>query len=517
MLAALAALPLAAWAEEPVDLAVINRIKAEAFENSKVMENVFYLTDVNGPRLTGSPALEGAAKWVVNRLEEWGLTGAKMETWGPFGRGWQSTRFTAHLKEPQYAPLIGFARPWSPGTNGPVSGTPVMAAMKAEADFGQFKGKLKGRIVLVEAPPSIAPVVAPPARRFTEADLAGMFAAPEPGAGPVGLNPSAPGQPPPNRDAARKFRNDLNRFLTEEGVAVAVYPGERDLGTVRATAAGSRDSKDPVPPPSVAISAEQYNRIARLIEKKIPVTVEFDIAAEFLPEKDSFNVVGEIPGSSKKDEVVMLGAHLDSWTGGTGATDNAAGSAVMLEAVRILKALRLNMPRTVRIALWTGEEQGLLGSKAYVKAHFADAEVMAPKAEHAKLAGYFNMDNGTGKIRGVYLQGNDMMRPVFEAWFGPFRDLGVTTVSIRDTGSTDHVSFHEVGLAGFQFIQDPVEYSTRTHHSNMDVYDRLQKGDLMQASAVVASVVYHAAARGELLPRQPLPKPKKREAAPSGS
>ncbi len=514
VLALAAVFPPAAWAaEEPVDLAAINRIKAEAFDNSKVMEHVFYLTDVNGPRLTGSPGIEGAAKWVVNRLEEWGLTGAKMETWGPFGRGWNSTRFTAHLKAPQYAPLIGFARPWSPGTNGPVSGEPVMAVMKVNADFEQFKGKLRGKIALLEPPPAIMPILAPPSRRLTEVDLAGMFAAPDPGAAAVGLNPSAPGAPAPNREKIRKFRNDLNRFLVEEGVALAVYPGERDLGTVRATSAGSHDSKNPTPPPSVAIAAEQYNRIARLIEKKIPVTVEFDIQAEFLPEKDSFNVVGEIPGSAKKDEVVMLGAHMDSWTGGTGATDNAAGSAVMMEAVRILKALNLKMPRTVRIALWTGEEQGLLGSKAYVKTHFADPEVMSPKTEHPKLSGYFNMDNGTGKIRGVYLQGNDMMRPVFEAWFLPFKDLGATTVSIRNTGSTDHVSFQDVGLPGFQFIQDPVEYSTRTHHSNMDVYDRMQKGDLMQASAIVASIVYHTATRNELLPRRPLPKPKKKEGA----
>ncbi len=514
VLALSASLLPAVWAaEEPVDLRTVNRIKVEAFENSKVMEHVFFLTDVNGPRLTGSPAIEGAAKWVVNRLEEWGLTGAKMEAWGPFGRGWNSTRFTAHLRTPQYAPLIGFARPWSPGTSGLVFGEPVMAVIKTDADFEKFKGKLKGKIALLDRPPSIVPIVNAPSRRLTETDLAGMFAAPDPGAAVVGLNPSAPGQPAPDREKQRKFRHDLNKFLVDEGVVVAVYPGERDLGTVRATSAGSHESKDPVPPPSVAIAAEQYNRIARLIEKKIPVTVEFDIQAEFLPEKDSFNVVGEIPGSSKRDEIVMLGAHMDSWTGGTGATDNAAGSAVMMEAIRILKALNLNMPRTVRIALWTGEEQGMLGSKAYVKAHFADPEVMSPKPEHAKLAGYFNVDNGTGKIRGVYLQGNDMMRPVFEAWLAPFKDLGATTVSIRNTGSTDHVSFHDIGLPGFQFIQDPVEYSTRTHHSNMDVYDRIQKGDLMQASAIVASIVYHTATRGEMLPRRPLPKPKKKDVA----
>jgi carboxypeptidase Q len=288
---------------------------------------------------------------------------------------------------------------------------------------------------------------------------------------------------------------------------------------VFATAAGNQESKDVMPPPAVALTLEHYDRIARLIEKKIPVTLQFDIENRVDTEdKDSFNVTAEIPGSAKKDEVVMLGAHLDSWTGGTGATDNAAGSAVTMEVVRILKTLKLDMPRTVRIALWTGEEEGLLGSKAYVKEHFADRETMALKHEHTKLSGYFNLDNGSGKIRGVYLQQNDMMRPVFEAWLSPFKDLGASTVTIRTTGGTDHLSFDAVGLPGFQFIQDPLEYSTRTHHSNMDVYDRLQQPDLMQAAAIMASVVYEAAVRPEMLPRKELPKPepKKKEEGQKG-
>jgi carboxypeptidase Q len=249
------------------------------------------------------------------------------------------------------------------------------------------------------------------------------------------------------------------------------------------------------------------------------VQVQADIEVEFPPEsQDAVNLIGEIPGNSKRDEIVMLGAHFDSWIGGTGATDNAAGSAVVMEAARILKALDLQMDRTVRLALWSGEEEGLLGSKAYVKDHFADPETMVLKDEHKKLAGYFNLDNGSGKIRGVYLQDNDAMRPVFDAWLAPFRDLGVSTVSIRNTGGTDHLSYDAVGLPGFQFIQDPLEYSTRTHHSNMDVYDHVQPSDLMQASAVMASVVYDAAMRSEMLPRKPLPKPQpKKGAATSGS
>jgi Zn-dependent M28 family amino/carboxypeptidase len=258
----------------------------------------------------------------------------------------------------------------------------------------------------------------------------------------------------------------------------------------------------------VALEAEQYNRIARLIDKKIPVTLEFDIQAKFLEDTlDSFTVTGELPGTSKKDELVMLGAHLDSWTGGTGATDNGAGSAVVLEAMRILKTLDLKMARTVRMALWTGEEEGLLGSRAYVKEHFADRETMALKPEHAKLSGYFNLDNGTGKIRGAYLQGNDMMRSIFQAWLEPFRDYSATTVTIRNTGGTDHQSFDAVGLPGFQFIQDPMDYETETHHSTADVFDHLRPGDLMEASAIMAAVVYDAATRDEMLPRKPLPKP----------
>jgi Zn-dependent M28 family amino/carboxypeptidase len=251
---------------------------------------------------------------------------------------------------------------------------------------------------------------------------------------------------------------------------------------------------------------EQYNRIARLLQNRIPVTLEFNIKNQFTDESESFNIIGELPGAGPhKDEVVMLGGHFDSWQGGTGATDNGAGSAVMMEAIRILKATNLQLDRTVRIALWGGEEQGLLGSRAYVKEHFADRETMKTTEQHGKISGYFNLDNGTGKIRGVYLQGNDMMRPIFESWLEPFRDLGVSTISGRNTGGTDHLSFDAVGIPGFQFIQDPMDYETRTHHSNMDVYDRIQAGDLMQASAVIASLVYDTANRGELLPRKPLP------------
>jgi len=512
------------WSQDKADLVMVNKIKTEAFQNSHVMETAFYLTDVYGPRLTGSPGLQAAGDWAVRTMKEWGIANPQLEAWGPFGRGWNCTRFTAQMKEPQFAPLIGFARPWSAATNGPVSGDPVLAVIEKEEDFAKYKGKLKGKIVMMQEPRQLLPLAKAMMSRYSESELEAEALAADPsqrsafgGGAPIPqtllmpkpqLPPGVAAHAPFNREAMLKFRRNLNQFLNDEGALVVVTSGTvADGGTVFATAAGSQDPKEPLPPPSVALTAEHYNRIARLMEKKVPVTLEFDIQNKITEPKDTFNVVGEIPGAKKNAGIVMLGAHLDSWTGGTGATDNAAGCAVALEALRILKALGVPMSRTVRIGLWTGEEEGLLGSKAYVKAHFADPEDMKLKPEHAKLSGYFNLDNGTGKIRGVYLQGNDMMRPVFESWLAPFKDLGTTTISIRNTGGTDHLSYDAVGLPGFQFIQDPVEYSTRTHHSNMDVFDRLQAGDLMQASAIMAMMVYETAVRDEMLPRKPLPKP----------
>ena len=309
----------------------------------------------------------------------------------------------------------------------------------------------------------------------------------------------------------RAMRNKLTQLLKDEGVLVVVQTGFRgDDGTIFTSSAGSRELKDPVPLPTIALVGEHYNRLARLIEKKIPVRMEVDIKARFEDPSDGVNVIANLPGGRKKDELVMIGAHLDTWHAGTGATDNVAGSAVMLEVMRILKTLDLKMDRTVRLGLWDAEEQGLVGSRMYVTEHFADRETMAPGAEYNKLSCYFNYDNGSGRIRGMYLQNNDMVRPIVEAWLEPFKDLGATTVTIRNTSGTDHLSFDAVGLPGFQFIQDPLDYGSRTHHTNMDTYDRLQRGDLMQSSAVIASFVYHAATRPELLPRKPQPKPRPR-------
>ena len=512
---ALGALALPLGAEERVDLDAVHRIREEAFQNSKVMDHMFYLTDVYGPRVTNSPGFFGAADWVVKQLGEWSIK-AHLEKWGPFGRGWTFTHFAAHLIQPQYAPLIGFPLAFSPGTGGPVTGDVTIAVLNAETDFDKYKGKLRGKIVLVGTGRELQMSLQPLAVRRSDSDLVALSQAPEPpqfGVRPPGAvaadlpggrgGPGGPGQ-------NQRFQRALNRFLSDEGAAIVVRSGgaRSEGGTVFGQGAGSRDPKDPVPPPTVVLTPEHYNRVARLLDHKIPVKLEFDIQARFLDEgNDSVNVIGDIEGGRKKDEVVMIGAHLDSWQGGTGATDNAAGSAVMIEVMRILKTLNLRLDRSVRMALWSGEEQGILGSRAYVAEHFAAREDMKLKPEHAKLSGYFNVDNGSGKIRGVNLQGNDMMRPVFEAWFKPLQDLGAGTIAIRNTGGTDHLSFNAVGLPGFQFIQDPLEYDSRTHHSNMDVYDRVQRGDMMQMAAIVASFVYNAANREEMLPRKPLPKP----------
>ena len=500
-------------AEEAVDLTVVHRIRQEALQNSKVMDHLFYLTDVSGPRLTNSPGFFSAADWVVKQLGEWGIS-AHQEKWGPFGRGWTFTRFSAHLIEPQYAPLVGFPLAYSPGTSGPLAGDAMIAVINNEADFAKYKGALKGKMLLLGTGRNLSMSVQPLASRRSDADLVELTqppVGPNGGQRPPGAAAVGPGGPNGAGGAAnQQFQRALNRFLSDEGVAVVVRigGGRSEGGTVFGQAAGSRDPKDPVPPPTVALTPEHYNRIARLLDRKIPVKLEFDIQARFIDDRtDSVNVVGEIEGGRKKQEVVMIGAHLDSWHGGTGATDNAAGSAVMIEVMRILKTLNLRLDRTVRLALWSGEEQGLLGSRAYVADHFAAREDMKVKPDHGKISGYFNVDNGSGKIRGVYLQGNDTMRPVFEAWFKPFQDLGAGTISIRGTGGTDHLSFDAVGLPGFQFIQDPLEYDSRTHHSNMDVYDRVQQADMMQMAAIVASFVYNAANREELLPRKPLPKP----------
>ena len=525
-------------AADTSDLAVVNRIRQEALQKSQVMEHMFYLSDVNGPRLTNSPGFEAAAKWVSEQAKKWGLANVAHEKWGPFGRGWAASRFSVHLIEPQYATLIGAPVPWSLPTKGPVSGTPMLAPLRPDNDiaryraeldrfYGAYKGHLKNQIVLIRSPRHLELQTEPASQRLSASDLAERAAAPD-SLQPIEIDPNNFEIPTDPLDLRRfnayapryildrlrvqreELQTKLNKFLVDEGVRLVVYPsGIGDGGTIFPPTGGTAYKKDAqLPPTSIALTPEHYNRIVRLIEKKQAVKIEVELEAKFYEgSTDSVNVVAEIPGGSKRDELVIIGGHMDSWDFGTGATDNAAGCAVMMEVMRILKTLDLKMDRTVRMVLWGGEEQGLLGSRAYAKAHFADPETMELRPEHAKVSAYYNLDNGTGKVRGVYLQGNDMVRPTFDAWLAPFRDMGATTLSIRNTGGTDHLSFDEVGIPGFQFIQDPLEYNSRTHHSNMDVYDRIQPADLMQAAAIVASFVYHTANRPEMLPRKPLPQP----------
>jgi len=518
-----------ALAAENVDLGAIQQIKDEGLHRSKVMEYASYLTDVYGPRLTGSPTLRQAAEWAVKALREAGLSNPHLETWGPFGRGWTQERFVAHVTSPQRFALLGFPRAWTPGTNGPVSGEAVMLSLARAEDLEPWHGKLKGKYVLLTPPREAAPPFQAPGKRLTDAELADLARDADParpqaragGAGPGGappgpvplyLPPPESGAPArPTFAAERAFAAKRMKFLIDEGVVAVLEPGRGDAGLFVVGAGGPRDGSEKNVPPQIVLGIEHYGRIARLLEKKFPVTIEMDVKNDF-PDSgpSSFNVIGELPGTDKRDEVVMLGAHLDSWHAGTGATDNAAGSAAVMEALRILKATGLRLRRTVRLGLWTGEEQGLLGSRAYVKAHFADRQTMKVRPEHARFAGYFNLDNGTGAIRGVYAQSNDAVIPIFEAWLTPLHSLGATTVSPRNTGGTDHLSFDAVGLPGFQFIQDPVDYESRTHHTNVDTYERLQPADMMKNAVALAAFAYHAANRAEKLPRKPLPKPENR-------
>ncbi len=500
--ASLAVLPAAAqW--QPVDRPdpdVVYRIKDEGLQRSKVMEVAAYLTDVYGPRLTGSPDYKDGADWAQKTMREWGLANVHTETF-PFGRGWQNRKMFAQALTPRNYPLIAYPKAWTPGTNGLVTGEAMLVSITSEADFATWKGKLKGAFVLQARPRGVDPRFEPQADRYTDTQLADLEKMPQ-------RRPGGPGGPPPNAASARELAARTTRFWLDEGVAALLEPSRGDGGgTLFVQGGGSRTPSDPPVPAQVVLATEQYNRIARTLELKLPVTLRMDIDNQFLDaDLNGYNVIAELPGTDKADEVVMLGAHFDSWHTGTSATDNAAGSAIMMEAMRILKTAGIPLRRTVRVALWGGEEQGLVGSRAYVKTHFGDPATMQLTPEHATLSGYFNVDNGTGQIRGVYLQGNEAIGPLFRSWMEPFRNMGMTTVTIRNTGGTDHQAFDAVGLPGFQFIQDRVEYDTRTHHSNMDVYERLQPQDLMQNAVIVASFVAQAANRDQLLPRKPLPK-----------
>jgi len=493
------------FAQYAVDLQVVQKIKAEGFKNSQVMEIASYLTDVHGPRLSGTPALMNANKWTLEKLTEWGLENGEIEPWGVFGRGWTVDKINLEMIEPQYMPMIAYPKAWVAGTDGIVSGSPILLNIKKEEDLEEYKGKLLGAIVMLGGERDTDPNFDADASRYTDKELEKIAMASEPGARSSWRDRIE------EYRTRRKLQNKIMDFLKEEKVAAVLEVSRGEDGTIFVGSGGSYKIGEEPGLPSVVVSAEQYNRIVRILEKEVPVKLELNLKTTFY-EDDSlaYNVIAEISGTDLADEVVMLGGHIDSWHAGTGATDDASGVAVAMEAVRIIKTLNLKPRRTIRIALWSAEEQGLFGSMGYVKKHFGDSNTMELKEDHENISVYFNYDNGTGKIRGIYLQENDAARPIFEAWLKPFNDLGASTVSIKNTGGTDHLSFNAVGIPGFQFIQDELDYSTRTHHTNMDVYDKLVKSDLMQSAVIMASFVYNASMMDEKFPRKELPKPSTR-------
>jgi carboxypeptidase Q len=505
----------ATFAAETPDLTMQTRIRQEEFRNSKVMDIASGLMDLVGARLTGSPNMKRANEWTRDKLTEFGLADAHLEPWGPFGTGWSYESCSLRLVAPDVSQLWALPRAWSAGTTGPIRGTAVKVKLETKEDLEKNKGKLAGKFALLGDPPDIKPHEQAQFQRYNEKSLAdlGQY--------------EIPGKPRFTREEQqrrRAFFKALIPFLAEEKPLAVIVPGGGDYGNFHVQSAGSFRKGEQYPVPSVVLSDEQYGRIVRLLDQNKQPELELDVRTHDYPDAQTFNTVAEIPGTDKKGEVVMLGAHLDSWHGGTGATDNGAGSVVAMEVVRVLKAIGIQPRRTIRIALWSGEEEGLLGSRAYVSQHFAsrpeppEEERDLPyalrrnigpltiKPEHAKLAGYFNLDNGTGKVRGVYAQENAAVVPIFEAWLEPLKDLSANTVTMRNTGGTDHLAFDAVGLPGFQFIQDPVEYEQRTHHTTYDVYERLQRDDLMQAVVVMATFVWEAANRPEMLPRKPLSK-----------
>jgi carboxypeptidase Q len=536
LLATLAFALSSASAQEKVDLDTITRIRYEGFRNSKVMELASDLMDGIGPRLTGSPNMKKANEWTRDKLTEFGLVNAHLEPWTPFGRGWSNEYTNVRMVSPDVATFIAYAKAWTPGTNGSIRGKVLRVKISTAQDIARYKGKLEGKIVLFGDDPEVRPSIEPLAERYTEKTLADLGSYQVPGER----------NDPRFREFQRRarFLRQLNKFFDEEK-PLAVIDHSRGAiggGTVFVQQGGSYKVGETVNTPQITLSQEHWDRIARLLAMKKDVELELNVKNNFYEDAmTQWDTIAEIPGTDKKDEVVMLGAHLDSWHAGTGATDNGAGTVVMMEAVRILKALGIKPRRTIRIGLWSGEEQGLLGSQWYVSHHFGtrpeskDPErkgdptiirreagpITVKEPEQSKLSAYFNVDNGTGKVRGVYLQENAAVAPIFEAWMKPFHDLGMDTLTMRNTGGTDHLSFDAVGIPGFQFIQDPVEYDTRTHHSNMDVYDRLQPEDLKQASVIVASFVYLAAQRDQMFPRKPIEKelqplpPDEEENAPS--
>ena len=519
LLAGALAVSFAAVSARASDRATVAAIRDEGLHRSQVMALAGWLGDVYGPRLTGSPTMEAAGRWALGQLREWGVRNVREERF-PFGAGWSLERFHAQMVEPGVMPLIGYPKAWTSSTNGAVTADVVRVDIRSEADFDTYRGKLRGAIVLPQPARAVRMLERDLVLRMDEALLAA-----------AGRHPprAAPRRARPARVSARA----IEQFYLDEGVAAVLdrgsdaalvdgapsgsgltWPTQRtDGGTVFLGRGGPWDERAGQVAPAATIAVEHYNRMVRLLERGIPVRVEIDIRTRFHPEDErlnGFNILGEIPGTDLRDEVVMLGAHFDSTHAATGATDNASGTAAMMEALRILLAVGAEPRRTIRIALWGAEEQGLIGSREHVRKHLADRRTLERGAEYEKLSAYYNLDNGAGRIRGIWLQGNTAAGPIFEPWIASLGDLGVSAIGRRSTRGTDHVAFDEVGLPAFQFMQDRLEYNSRTHHSNMDFMDRLQREDLMQMAVVAAVFAYNTAMLDERLPRKDPPAPGRR-------
>ncbi len=538
-----------AQGQAAVDDSVVKLIKNEELKNSQVMEIASFLSDVYGPRLTYSNEYKLAADWTASKLRDWGLENVHFEKWGPAGKGWTLKSFYAEVIEPRTIPLIAFPAAWSPSLKGIVKGDVVLLNVKSEKDFDNYKGKLKGKFVLLSQVRNLNPHFKSDAERLPDSSLlklANMFEQ----AG--GRRFRFPRMDMANFDSVlalyRQFRPGIDsasvanmimertlgpkklQFCKEEGAAAVFTISNGDDGTIfvqQATVPQSSnnprerplpvyDPKAPEVIPQIVVAAENYNRMVRMITKGEKLTMQVELNVEFTKPDSAFNIIGEISGTDKKDEVVLIGGHFDSWHAGTGATDNTSGTAVCMEAMRILKKLNFVPRRTIKIGLWAGEEEGLLGSRAYVENHFGQTPrgmfgsetsgntEMNPeeKAEFENFSVYFNDDNGTGRFRGVYLQGNESTRPIFHEWLHEFNDPDAQTLTIANTSGTDHLSFDNAGIPAFQFIQDPLDYGVRTHHSNMDVYERLQEQDLKQSAEIMAFFAYKAAMMDSKFPRK---------------
>ncbi len=494
-------------AQEKVDEDIIQLIRKHGLEQSQVMDHASWMTDVYGPRLTASPMLDKATDWAIGRLESWGMANVHRDEWGPFGRGWELEHFELHAMSKGYWPVLGYPKAWSASQTG--SGDVIYLSAQTEEELKAYEGKLSGKFVMLDTIRDIEPWFDPLARRHDAESLLRL------------ANAGAP-TPRPRREFARRGPQGFNAAMwelieKERPLAVLDRSFKGDLGTIfisgaRATGDGSVRDDGVYVVPQVTLAVEHYNRIMRMLDKGISTTLTMDMRVRYF-EGDGMqhNIIADIPGTDLADELVMFGAHFDSWHTGTGATDNAAGSAVMMEVARILlETIResgIQPRRTLRLALWTGEEQGLLGSRRHVGKYYADfapggftPETIRPESE--KVSVYFNLDNGTGKIRGIYTQGNEAVVPIFRAWLEPFADLDASTITLSNTGGTDHLAFDGIGIPGFQFIQEPMAYSSRTHHSNMDNYDHLVADDLRQAATIIAAFAWHAAQRDEKLPRK---------------